>query len=93
MNCFFEYQAVKNSAEKDFVKFTEEVLEVTSHLRYDYLSDEGKRELEFILMFLHIKYGVKRIYLLAHIGSILMIYFSPSEIFKIFMSLIERTAL
>lgn len=89
--CDFDYQAIKNAADQDFHKFTKEIHQVCSNLRFDIMTEYGKNELEFILMYMHSVHGVQRVNLLGHIGNILLIYMKPSEVYQIFMKLVANT--
>lgn len=89
--CNYDYEAVKNSAGKEFLEFTAELKLVTKHLFYDFLTELGRSELEFILMYLHSKLGVQRIQFVAHIGNILMIYLPPAEVYQVLMQLVNQT--
>lgn len=61
------------------------------NLRFDILTNQGKNELEFILMYMHTKRGVQKVTLLGHIGCLLLIYLKPSEVYGIFTKLVDNT--
>jgi len=61
------------------------------NIKYDILREEGKGELEFILSYLLCKkYNVK-CYNLQHIGTVLLIFMMPCEVYSILDIIIERT--
>ena len=51
--CHFDYEAIKNSVSEEFKEYTAQVKLASEELHYDFLSEYGKKELDFILMYLH----------------------------------------
>jgi hypothetical protein len=56
--CHYDYVAIKNSVGEDFLEFTSEIQLASQHLYFDYLTEFGKKELEFMLMYFNAKMGV-----------------------------------
>ena len=79
--CNFEYNAVKESQTKDFLLYCRESKIVSDHLYYDFLTEEGKVELDFILMYMEQNMEVERIQFLGVLASLLLIYMPASEVF------------
>ena len=87
----FDYQATKDSCTKDFFEYTKQLQVVSENLYYNYLSDEGKVELDFLLMYMHKNMDVQRIQFLGSLANILMIYLPTSEIYQILKALIKQS--
>jgi hypothetical protein len=64
---------------------------VCHNLRFNFLTEYGKGELEFILMYMYTHHGLKRVSLLGHIGALLLVYLRPSEVYSLFMKLLDNT--
>ena len=89
--CFVDYQATKKSAGEDFVELAGGLSIVGKELHYKYLSEFGVKELDFILMYMHQKLGVKRVQFLGHMANILLIFLPPAEVFFVLQQLVDRT--
>ena len=53
LKCQFDYEAVKNAAGKDFIEYTSQISLIRGQLHYDFLTDNGHKELDFMMMYLH----------------------------------------
>ena len=89
--CDFDYNAIKRQVERDFLKYTEEIKQVCEGLPFDILTAYGKNELEFILMYMHCKHSVKRVRILGHIGSLLLMHITPAELYCLFQNMLRAT--
>ena len=49
----------------------------------DFLTDEAKGELEFMLMYINKKMQLKTCYFLANLMQMLMIYLKPAEVYAV----------
>ena len=58
---------------------------------YNFLTDEGKGELEFILMYVHKKHSLTSNPLMPHIASLLFLYLDPVEVYAVLSCMIEET--
>ena len=61
-------------------------------LNYDYLTNYGKKELEFIMMYMHQKLEVQRVQFLGHLANILIIFMPPCEVFYVLRKLVHGSA-
>ena len=61
-------------------------------LNYDYLTNYGKKELEFIIMYMHQKLSVQRVQFLGHLANILIIFIPPCEVFYVLRKLAHESA-
>lgn len=64
---------------------------VGKELHYDYLTEAGVRELDFMLMYMNQKMAVKRVQFLGHLANILLIFLPPAEVFFLLKELVGRT--
>jgi hypothetical protein len=90
-SCHFDYLAAKKDAGVGFMEYTEQINIELASIHYDFLTDFGKKELTFMLAYIHQMMEAKRVSNLGPLASILMIYISPEEVFKILKLLVERS--
>jgi len=55
-------------AGEEFVELTSESRVAQNRAKFDFLNEEGKAHLEFILMYLHKKQNIKTGYILVHVA-------------------------
>ena len=53
------------------------------HSQFNFLTEEGEAELEFILMYFNKKINLKSCFLLTNLVSILLIFLKPCEVYSI----------
>lgn len=71
---------MKNQASKEFMELAGSAQLAEKNLHYSYLTAYGKKELEFMLMYMHQYHGVQRIEFLGHLANILLIYMPACEV-------------
>ena len=76
-----QYTLVKGIAGPEFVEMTQKEHILSRKSNLDFLTDEGKGELEFILMYLNKKVNIKTCFYLAHMISILFVFLKPGEVY------------
>ena len=53
IQCNYDYEALKENCSKDFLEYTSTINVASQNLYYDYLTPTGKKELDFMLMYMH----------------------------------------
>ena len=76
-----QYTLVKGIAGPEFVEMTQKEHILSRKSNLDFLTDEGKGELEFILMYLNKKVNIKTCFYLTHMISILFVFLKPGEVY------------
>ena len=51
--CHFDYLAAKKSAGEEFLKYAEQTNIVQTSIHYDFLTEFGKKELGFMVAYIH----------------------------------------
>ena len=51
--CHFDYLAAKKSAGNDFLEYAEQINVAGTSIHYDFLTEFGKKELTFMLVYIH----------------------------------------
>jgi hypothetical protein len=92
IKCYYEYKAIKESVGQEFLDFTGSMKMIDQALNYDYLTSYGKKELEFIMMYMHQKLSVQRVQFLGHLANILIIFIPPCEVFHVLRKLTHESA-
>ena len=82
---------VKEQAGDEFVEGCKKVRIAQKNIRFDFLNDNGKNELEFMLAYLFKKYNLQGAYCLQHIGMVLLIFMMPAEVYCILDTIVQRT--
>ena len=75
----------------DFVNFTSSLKIGEKLLYYDYLTDQGRRELDFMLVYFMRNLNVERIQLCSHLVNLLLIFMPPWEVFAVMRKLIQNS--
>lgn len=91
--CKTDYETIKASASEDFKKLTTQARIGSTDLHYDFLSEEGKNELDFILLHLHHQQEVSQVSLLSHLANILLIFHPAGEVYFILKHLVDHSEL
>ena len=88
---YVEYHGLKKSLGLEFLEFTDQLELANQSLYYDYLTDFGKKELDFMLIYFMRNYNVHRVQFLAHFANILLIFMPAWEAFAVIKSLVESS--
>lgn len=63
----------------------ETIIESGTKLYYDYLTEHGKKQLNFILLDLNRYHKVERLQFVAHLANILLIFMPPWEVYSVLL--------
>jgi len=87
-----QYALVKSIAGEDFVSLTKDSRMIQSQSTLpDFLTQEAKSELEFMLMYINKKMQLKTCYYLANLMQLLMVFLKPAEVYAVIECLRLRT--
>ena len=75
----------------DFIKYTNEIDLYSKELYYDYLSEHGRKELDFIIIYFGRNLYLERLSFIAHIINILFIFMPEWESFSAIKIMLDKS--
>ena len=73
------------------MQFTGELNYVDEFINYDYLSNFGKNQLDFILCYFCKRLNISRVKVLGHLASILLLFMPTEEVFSILKIIVDKS--
>ena len=89
--CFIDYKILKKALGPDFVNFTSSLHIGEKSLYYDYLTEQGCHELDFMLVYFMRNMNVERVQFCSHLVNILLIFMPPWEVLAVMQKLIQNS--
>ena len=91
LTCESKYQTILREAGDDFIEYTKKAELASKALEYGFLNEKGKHDLEIILSLLFKHRGIKHSPMLIPVGSLLLIFMKPSEVYFVLSHLVDTS--